>query len=417
MRPRNIFVLLLAFFTVFQAKSSDTLRITIRQADSMFLANNYNLLAMAMNIDAQKAQIIQAKLYPNPTLTAEFNVFDPQHGEILHINKTGQKSFQIDQLFLLGGKRKAQIDLAKTNYQIAELEFQDLVRQLIFQLHTRLYFINEQAFLIAKYNKQLILLDTILNAYEVQVTKGNLPLKDLVRLKGVYLNLNNERAAIFKVYFDEISAVQAIIQTNKVITPIISDAEVAACVKTITLSSLNDTALTNRPDYLITQKNIILAEQYFSFQKKMGIPDVHLYGVYDQRGGAFVNQSNFGFSIPLSLWNRNQGNIKTAEYQLKQSNYNADAQRILLLSEIQSNYLMYTQTVIEYKKTKLLYTNEFETTLKGMSDNFQKGNVSLIEFVDFFEGYNDALAEVARIKIQLATSAELINLSVGKRIF
>ena len=52
-----------------------------------------------------------------------------------------------------------------------------------------------------------------------------------------------------------------------------------------------------------------------------------------------------------------------------------------------------------------------------MTENFQKGNVSLIEFVDFFESYNNAVSEISRIKLQLATSAEQIKLSTGKELF
>jgi cobalt-zinc-cadmium efflux system outer membrane protein len=52
-----------------------------------------------------------------------------------------------------------------------------------------------------------------------------------------------------------------------------------------------------------------------------------------------------------------------------------------------------------------------------MSDNFLKQNISVLEFVDFFEAYNNSLAEIARIKIQLAESAELLNLTIGKEVF
>ncbi len=63
------------------------------------------------------------------------NAYDPQNDKVLHVGPTGQKSFQIDQLILLGGKRKSQIELARTDVAIAELEFQNLARQLKFKLH------------------------------------------------------------------------------------------------------------------------------------------------------------------------------------------------------------------------------------------------------------------------------------------
>ncbi len=399
------------------AKAADTLRVTIKSADSLFLKANYNLLASAMNIDAQKAQIIQAKLYPNPIFTADLNAYDPEHAQAFHIGNTGQKGFQLEQLILLGGKRKAQIDLAKTNVKIAELEFQKLVSQLKFQLHSSLYFLNEQYVLITKYNKQLDLLDTILVAYDVQAKKGNIALKDVVRLKGFYLGLSNERSEIYRNYFEELSKVQTILQTNQVIVPVIKDSDYSAFIKALNVQDLENTALLNRTDYLITQQDKVFAEQYYKYQKKLAISDVNVFSSYDQRGGAFQNQVNAGISVALPVWNRNQGNIKTAKYQIKQSEYDAEGLKSKLIADVYNNYSVYNQSVLEYQKTNKLYNSDFEISFKGISENFRKGNVSIIEFVDFFEAYNSALSEISRVKVQLNTSAEQINLTTGKEIF
>ena len=81
---------------------NDTLAISIKQADKIFLAANFQLMASAMNIEAQKAQEIQAQLFPNPVLTADFNAIDPENNQIFHVGSGGQKSLQIEQLILLG---------------------------------------------------------------------------------------------------------------------------------------------------------------------------------------------------------------------------------------------------------------------------------------------------------------------------
>ncbi len=398
-------------------RAADTLKVSIKQADSLFLKNNFNLLAAAMNIDAQKAQIIQARLYPNPIFTADLNAYDPEHSQAFHVNNSGQKGFQLEQLILLGGKRKAQIDLAKTNVKISELEFQQLVSQLKFQLHSSLYFLSQQYILINKYNKQLNLLDTILTAYDVQSKKGNIALKDVVRLKGFYLNLNNERAEILKYYFEELAKIQTILQTNQVVLPLVSSKDFSAFIKPVNLDDLSNTALQNRTDYLITQQDKIFAEQYFKYQKRLAVPDINLFTSYDQRGGAFHNQVNVGISVPLPVWNRNQGNIKTANYQIKQREYDAESLKNKLMADVSNYYSLYNQSVIEYQKTDKLYNDDFEISFKGISENFRKGNVSILEFVDFFEAYNNALTEISRVKVQLNTSAEQINLTTGKEIF
>jgi len=53
----------------------------------------------------------------------------------------------------------------------------------------------------------------------------------------------------------------------------------------------------------------------------------------------------------------------------------------------------------------------------GMHDNFLKQNISIVEFVDFFESYNESLAEVSRIHKQLALSAENINYTTAYNVY
>jgi len=418
MRKFKLITFFLVFLSTFSALADkDSLSISLIEADQLFLKTNYLVLANELNISVQKAQVIQAGLYPNPVLTLDFNAIDPENNQILHVGNGGQQSVQIEQLILLGGKRKAQIDLAKTNVALAEYAFQDLIRQLKFELHTGLYLLNQQQLLINKYNTQMKMLDGIINTYEGQTAKGNIPLKDLVRLKGVYLNLSNERAAIFADFFAQLTKVQTILQTKQMVIPRIKEEDIKAFIQPFSLDLLIQTAFENRPDLLLSQKDTQFAQQYFSFQQKLAKPDITLFSSYDQRGGAFQRQVNVGMAIPLMFWNKNQGNIKSAELQIKAKNYAYEGMKSQVQAEVQSTYYQFQQTVREYQKNTKLFNDDFEITLKGMTENFQKGNVSLIEFVDFFESYNNAVSEISRIKLQLATSAEQIKLSTGKELF
>jgi len=414
---RSKYFIILFLISISAYSQVDTLALTIKQADKLFLAANFQLMASAMNVEAQKAQEIQAKLFPNPVLTADFNAIDPENERLFHIGSGGQQSLQIEQLILLGGKRKSQIDLAKTSTQMAELALQDLMRQLKFQLHTGLFLISQKQLLVSKYDKQLNLLDEIVSAYEIQIPKGNIPLKDLVRLKGVYLNLSNERAAIYSDYFEQMTKIQTLLQTKKIVSPIITDSEIRSFVLPINVNDLFQEAIQNRPDLLMSQKDLTFAQQYFTLQQKLAKPDITLFASYDQRGGAFQRQVNIGFAIPLTFWNKNQGNIKSAQAQIQTKNYEYEGLKSQVIAEVNGTYLQYQQTIKEYLKNSKLYNEDFEITLKGMTDNFQKGNVSVLEFVDFFESYNNALSEMARSKIQLATSIEQIKLSTGKEQF
>lgn len=415
-RLLGIYILILAI-TVSAHAQTDTLRVNLHDADSLFSARSFYLLAAELNVEASKAQIIQASLFPNPIASADINAYDPQNEKAFHVGSTGQKSFQLEQLIRLGGKRKAEIELAQTNASIAELELRNTTRTLKFKLHTELAEIGQQQALLQKYNSQLTLLDTILIAYEMPVKRGNIALKDLVRLKGVYLNLNNDRAELLQKYYEAQAVVQTLLQTEQTIYFEFTESDINSYIKPTSLEELKAEAFENHPEILLMRENERSAEQYLRYQKSLSIPDLNINASYDQRGGAFYNQINTGISIPLPLWNRNQGNIKASSYHVREARYNLLAIQQEKLATLQNHYALYVHTVEEYQKATALYNSDFDVTVRGMVFNFQRRNVSLLEFVDFFESYNQVLAEIARMKTQLVTSAELLNLSIGKDVF
>lgn len=418
MQSSRFFILFSGIFLLhFSVKAQDTLHLTLQQADSIFLKNSYYLLASSLQIEAKKAMLFQEKLYPNPIFSADFTVYDPENKKAFHVGESGQKTIQLEQLILIGGKRKLAIEMAKSSVSVAELEFQQLIRNLKYQLHSNLFALGQDYNLLQKYDAQLALLEGLLTSYQIQVDKGSISLKELIRLKGAYLKLNNDRAELRKNYFQTQTTIQKILQVSRHLKFNFSEKEISDYVKIIPENELKETAILYRPDLLIVKENKDQAEIYLNYQKKIAIPDLHLITSYDQRGGAFRNQINFGFSMPLPVWNRNQGTIRAADFGVQEMQY-----RILQLEnevqvEIQNAYAFYSNTLHEFQKATELYNADFELALRSMTENFQKRNISLIEFIDFFESYNEALTEITRLKAQLVSSAEELNLLVGKDIY
>ena len=205
--------------------SQDKVSLTLSQVDSLFLKNNLLLLAQAYNVSAQEALILQAKSYPNPLFTADINALDPENQKVFHAGQSGQKAFAIEQLILLGGKRKTEIELARQNKQVAELELEDLLRNLRYQLHTSYYTINGQINTLGKYARQLELLDTLINSFEIQSKRGNIPAKDVIRLKSVYFKINNDKSLLAGDYFNEQQKIQVPVQVTKFLLPNIDKSE------------------------------------------------------------------------------------------------------------------------------------------------------------------------------------------------
>lgn len=397
--------------------AQDTISYNIDKAEETFLKKNLFLLAYKCNVDKQSALIIQSKAYPNPVFTANFNVYDPENDLYFHTDKTGQKDFMFEQLIVLGGKRKTNIEIAKTNKVLAEAELSDILRNLKFQLHKSFYSIYQYQNNIGKFTKQLQLLDTLITSYEVQAAKGNISLKDVIRLKSVYLKVNNEKAENIQLLNEENKNIQLLIQEQGVFVPVVKNETLEAYAKQFTLDELETKALSQRPDLMMSNNMLKLSELNFKLQKKSTIPDAVFNVSTDQRGGAFKNQINAGISLPLPLWNYNRGNIKAAKSDIGFSNYMLEERQKEVKAEVFEAYQNMERSIKEYDKSKKLYNADFETVFKSVNENFTKKNMTIIEFVDFFEGYNDALKELERIKSQIAINAAQINYVTGTKLY
>ncbi|HRP53442.1 MAG TPA: TolC family protein, partial [Fluviicola sp.] len=313
--------------------------------------------------------------------------------------------------------RKAEIDMAKTNTAIAEIEFQKLLLELKYQLHISLFQAGQQQLLIQKYNKQLQFLDTLIQAFRVQVEKGNIPMNEFVRLKGAYIQLNNERANLIQEFYQTQTTIQTLLQVTSIVIPKEDQLDFSVYLNIQPVEDLIQLAKSQQLDLQIIHQNQILAQQYLMYQKRVAIPDINIFVSYDQRGGAFNNQLNTGISIPLPIWNRNRGAIKSAQLETQELEYTLKSRELELTNAIRNTYAAYKQTISEYVHTKELYNDDFEKVQQGMSMNFQKRNISLIEFMDFFESYNQVINELSRIKTQLVINAEQFTILTGKELF
>lgn len=392
--------------------AQDTLRISVDAADKLFLQKNLLVTAAQLNVDAQKALEIQARLYPNPQFSIDLNAYDGQNKKLFYVGQNGEKAFEFDQLILLGGKRKNQIELAKQNTKQAQLELEDLLRNLKFQLHNNLLSVYFDRLTLEQYDHHLQQLDTIINGYEVQAQKGNIALKEVVRLKSAYISLNNDRSDLLRSIQDEQKDLQLLLQTTSFVLPQFNDLFWKGYDHLPILDSLQQLAAQHRSDLQLSSLNKSIADLNIKYQKSLAVPDLTLGTSYDQRGNAFTNQYMFTVGIPLPFWNRNQGNIKSAEVQSKISATDLQLQQTTISGEVNAAWYNMQRSVDEYKKTDQLYNSDFTTVFDGMKENFLKRNISILEFIDFFESYNDGIAEINKTRKQLVTSAETINYTV-----
>lgn len=410
-----IFVLLLP--TCLQLRGQDTTYLTISEAEQNFVKNNLLVLAQQFQVNKQTAFIIQAKTIQNPNITANFNLYDPENDIVLHTGPTGQKDFMIEQLIQLGGKRTINIEKAKLNKTLAEAEMADLMRNLILSLHTAFYQIYQENNYVLKYNRQLQLLDTLIQSYAKQANLGNVAFKDVVRLKSTYLKLSAEKSESLERMNAAISQLRVITGLKGQLIPRVEGKTLDTFLKDLVLSDLETLALKNRPDLLAQNQQLQVSSLDLKLQQRQRVPDINLNLSTDQRGGAFRNQVNFGLNFALPVFNTNRGNILAAEADLKTANYLLEQQTLSISSEVTEAYTNMLRSITEYKKIKEFYDANFDGMLESVTLNFKKRNLSIIEFVDFLESYSDGIKELERIKSQLAVNAARINYVTASNLY
>ncbi len=398
--------------------TQDTLKLKLADAESQFLKNNLLLLASQYNIDAQKALIIQAKLWENPRFSVELNAYNADDNRAFDVGKNGQKIFALEQVFYIGGKKKFEVDLAKQNKEIAYLEFQDLLRNLKFQLRKNFYSFYYDRITLGIYNNQLQLLQNIITAYDEQSQKGNISLKEVLRLKAIYYQLNNAKTELLASIIDARGALQILLGTDAVIQPETENGFTDSYKnKVLDVQQLVSDALANRPDFLRSKTELQSAETNVRLQKSLGVPDLTLGGIYDQQGSSFRNYVGLTMGMNLPFWNVNQGNTKAAKSTVKAIESLQKNSESNLAIEVKTAYEKALRIEEEYQAIDKTYAAEFETLNKGVIENFQKRNISLLEFTDFFESYNQSQNELNKLrKVRIAAYEEL-NAAVGKEIF
>jgi cobalt-zinc-cadmium efflux system outer membrane protein len=395
----------------------DTLRITLQDAEGRFLKNNLLLLAEQYHVEAQKALIVQSRLWNNPQVSAEINAYNPEREKYFDVGMQGQKAIALQQLILLGGKRKKQIALAEQQAQIALFEFENLLRNLKYELRNSFYsvYYNEQT--LGRYTHQLNLLSNIIEAYEFQSKKGNIPLKEVLRLKAVYFQLNNSKTDLLQEILDQETTLKLLLSDERHIEPLEDSVSDALANIELKEENLQVQALNARPDYKEAYAFLEASEVNYRLQKSLAIPDVALGGSYDQRGGAFHNQIGLTLTMNLPVLNRNQGAVKASGYDVERNRLLLDQKKLQVKAEISAALQKLIRVDDQYKNLDQTFTTDFEILNEGVVKNFKKQNISLLEFVDFFESYNNTLFELNKLRKTRRQAFEELNTVVGMELF
>ncbi|MCJ8155389.1 TolC family protein [Chryseobacterium sp. SSA4.19] len=393
-------------------------RLSLLECEDAFQKNNLQLLAEQYSINMADADILQAKIWDLPQLSGQINVYNPQDRKVFDVGHA--KGAQVTQLIYMGGKKKNEIAFAKSNKELAQLQFSQLLVDLKAQLHTTYYNLYYERLKLENTNRQLGYMNDLLAAYKVQSAKGNVSLKDEVRLQNIVIQLNNDKAGINKNIFDYEQDLKVLTGVADDIEPQLSESDVKDMLAAQPFgdeAELQKKALENNADYRYTIKLIDNSRLYAQWQKSLNVPDLNLGAGWDQNGGTFKNEVNLLVGIPLPLWKSNKGNVEKASFAIQQNQKNVDFQKLNLETQVQAAYRTWKIQYGQLSEIKSEDLNNRELVYNGMLNNFRKGNISLIEFADFMDSYREASLQIYDMKNGVIQAAEQLNQLVQTKIF
>lgn len=405
-------------FVVISSVISAQQQMSLLECENAFQQNNLQLLAEQYSINMADADILQAKIWELPQMSGYVNAYNPQDKRVLDAGRA--KGFEVTQLIYMGGKKKNEIAFAKSNKELAQLQFSQLLVELRTQLHTNYYNLYYEKLKLENTNKQLGYMNDLLKAYKVQSAKGNVSLKDEVRLQSIVIQLNNDKVGINKNLLEFEQNLKVLTGITENIEPEISDEEAKQVLTAQPFgddAELKSKALENNADYLFILKLIDNSKLYAQWQKSLNVPDLNVGAEYDQASGTFNNEINLKVGIPIPLWKSNKGNLEKANYAIKQNQKNAEYQKLNLETKVQSAFQIWKTQYEQLSEIKSTDLSNLDLVYDGMLKNFRNGNISLIEFTDFMESYRQTALQIYDMKNNLMESAIQLNQLVQTKIF
>lgn len=414
------------------AQETDTLELDLPTAEKLLLENNLSLLAERLNIDKAEAHKIQAKVWPNPTLSVdEVNLFSTpyqrRHGDKMpplfgseSFGEFRQISAQIEQMVETAGKRGKRMAIAEVSSEKAAAYLADFLLGLKTEFRKNIFDYRYHYGYINMLKKQLNSLKNIVKAYQTQYDKGNVNKGELIRLRSSELKIKDE-------LIEEENALNEL-QSNLIVllnlpddTPLSfhsvfkSDYDYQLSFN-YTLPYLQEQALKHRPDVLLSKLETKLADKELTYEKSLAVPDVALSVGYDRGGGIYPDFVGVGFSVDLPFFDRNKGNIKKAEINVQQQNYHREKHVLAVKSDVRKKYKNLIQIGSFFENVDADYVDDLDRSMEAYTEYFRLQNINILTFMDFLEAYIDNKQTILENQREYLDAVEDLKYATGIEI-
>ncbi len=370
--------------SVARAKGADrhvgepTGELSLERAVSTALAESPVLAAAANGVSASEARLDQAGLYANPELELELENFGGS-GDFSSFDAT-ETTFALSQPLLLGGKIAGRKGVAKADLALATRDL-EAVRLDVIALATIAF----NDVIVAQEGVRLTeelaeLAKSFGDTVRARVEAGKVSPVEEIRA----------RAAVARARVDVAKANRALAATRVRLAESwgSSDPQFSRAVGRLPQPSPPppraslDEMLLQTPEMARLTDELDRREQMIKLEKARGVPDLKLTlgpRNYQGTGGwAWVG----GFSLPLPIFDRNQGARRAAEFELERTRNDVTARRVALEGRLSRILERLRAAGEEARSYELEIMPASIEAFEAMSLGFREGKFGFLEVLD-----------------------------------
>jgi outer membrane protein, heavy metal efflux system len=172
-------------------------------------------------------------------------------------------------------------------------------------------------------------------------------------------------------------------------------------------------ALKNRPDLLAARQGVQAAESQYSLARANGKVDVTGALTYTHVSGE--NTVGATVSLPLPIFDRNQGEIARTQYARNAAQETAIAASDTVITDVNSAYAAFSSN----QEVVNLYTGGYLEQAKNSRDiseyAYHRGAASLLDFLDAERSYRATQLAYRQALANYLTAVEQLKEAVGSR--
>ena len=390
--------------------------LTWQEVRDKFEAANPSLRADAIGIDESKANETTAYLRPNPNLSLLADQIDPfpggpSHGAFAY----WLPSATVTYLHERAHKRELRLDSAKEATGIAISSHADLERNLIFSLRSAFVQTLQQKAVRDLAKENLDYYDHLLGVNRDRFQAGAIAQVDMDRLELQRVQ-----------YESDLQTAEVNLRTAKIQMLMLLDDRTPVDQFDVTgpfefstqispLDEVRQAALDNRPDLKAALQSVDKAKTDHKLAVSMGSTDP-TFGVDVGRNPPIDQYVGFSVSVPLRIFDRNQGEKARTQLDIDRNERLMEATRAQVFNDVDSAYATLTSTVTLLQPYKDHYLAQASRVRDTISFSYEHGAASLLDFLNAQADYRAVQASYLNLVGSYLDAASQLNLAVGREV-